>query len=247
MPLGKVFALSFYLIVVVLETIGDNFKVTRLKGKHPLSIFFSLFDENLENSEDLDKLEQDIEQEENSLSNQILLPRKKPGVYMIHCLTNDRRYYGETKNMSARLASHRSLLRRNIHGNLELQHDWNTYKIENFQFTPLFLGDKWADRKVRLQKELFLVLQNPDLCYNHIEYFDCSDFKNPFYGKRHTEESKKFISIANSRPNNNLGKRIRLKGILFPSIAEASRKTGMARKTIRKRLEDPNDKSCEFI
>ncbi len=149
--------------------------------------------------------------------------------------------------MSARLASHRSTLRKNIHTNRELQHDWNIYKHENFQFIPLFLGNKWSDRKVRLQKELFLVLQNPDFCYNYIEYFDRSGDKNPFYSKRHTEESKKLISIANSKPNDALGKGICLNKVNYPSIAEASRQTGMARKTIRKRLEDPNDKSCELI
>jgi len=215
-----------------------------MKIAHPVSVALVKLEEIQEN---FDKFEQNIEQEENSLSNQILLPRRKPGVYMIHCLANDRRYYGETSNVSARLASHRYNLKKNIHHNRELQHDWNTYKAENFQFIPLFLGDKWVDRKIRIQKELFLVLQTTDLCYNYIEYHDRSGSNNPFYNKRHTAESRKLISIANSRPNDALGKNICVKGTNYPSIAEASRKTGMARKTIRKRLEDPNDKSCELI
>nr|ALO21640.1 putative GIY YIG homing endonuclease [Stephanosphaera pluvialis] len=32
-----------------------------------------------------------------------LLPRQKPGLYMIRCDVNDKRYYGESKNVSARL------------------------------------------------------------------------------------------------------------------------------------------------
>jgi hypothetical protein len=271
MPLGKVFALSkhfvkqnvglqgkalqtIYFTLVALNTkvslwaLCSAWEVTRLKGEHAFDFFLSTSNEkNLEKSKDLDNFEATIDQQDNSLSNQILLPRKKPGVYMIHCLNNDRRYYGETKNISARLASHRSLLRKNIHINRELQHDWNVYSEVNFQFIPLFLGDQWLDKKIRLQKELFLVVQNPDLCYNHIEWHDRSGDKNPFYNQRHTEESRRRISIANSRPNDRLGKGICLNGVNYPSIAEASRQTSMARKTIRKRLEDPNDTSCKLI
>lgn len=30
-----------------------------------------------------------------------------PGIYMIICFANDYRYYGETKNLSARIRSHK--------------------------------------------------------------------------------------------------------------------------------------------
>lgn len=186
-------------------------------------------------------------QEVNSLSNQILRPRKKPGVYMIHCLENDKRYYGETSNISGRFASHKSYLRRNIHPNRKLQHDWNIYGENEFHFIPLFLGPEWTNRTLRLQKELFLILQDFELCYNHIDWHDRSGEKNPFANRSHSEETKKLISEANKKPNNALGKGIRLNNIAYPSLAEASRQTGMARKTIRKRLNDPNDSSCVFI
>jgi hypothetical protein len=48
---------------------------------------------------------------DNSVPNQIQ-PRKQPGLYMIRCTQNDWRYYGESQNVSGRLASHRSLLNR---------------------------------------------------------------------------------------------------------------------------------------
>ena len=41
-------------------------------------------------------------------------PRKQPGLYMIRCIINDFRYYGESNNVSGRLASHRSLLIRKM-------------------------------------------------------------------------------------------------------------------------------------
>jgi hypothetical protein len=237
MPLGKCFALSFYFIF------GNNLIVTRLKGKTPP--WFCLAYKTVflcENSSS-----QILNQEVNSLSNQILRPSKKPGVYMIHCLQNDKRYYGETSNISQRLASHKSCLRRNIHANRKLQHDWNVYGENEFHFVPLFLGPKWTDRTVRLEKELFLILQNTELCYNHIDWHDRSGDKNPFANRKHSEQTKKLIAEANRKPNDTLGKGIVLNNIPYPSLAEASRQTGMARKTIRKRLNDENDLSCVFI
>ncbi len=38
---------------------------------------------------------------------QNLYPIKLPGIYMIFCLANDYRYYGETTNISGRIASHK--------------------------------------------------------------------------------------------------------------------------------------------
>ena len=60
------------------------------------------------------------ENEDNSVLNRIL-PRKQPGIYMVHCIKNDWRYYGESSNVSGRLASHKSLLNRKIHPNKNLQ------------------------------------------------------------------------------------------------------------------------------
>ncbi len=37
-----------------------------------------------------------------------MAPRQLPGVYMILCLVNNKRYYGESKNVSARLSQHKS-------------------------------------------------------------------------------------------------------------------------------------------
>ena len=234
MPLGKLFALSFYLQKL------NKMIVTRLKEKTPPWLLKTVF--FCENSSS-----QVGNQEVNFLSNQILRPTKKPGVYMIHCLENDKRYYGETSNISQRLASHKSCLRRNIHTNLKLQHDWNVYGENQFHFVPLFVGPQWTNRPLRLQKELFLILQNPELCYNHIDWYDRSGDKNPFSNRNHSEETKKLISEANKKPNDALGKGIRLNNIPYPSLAEASRQTGMARKIIRKRLNDENDLSCVFI
>nr|YP_009367805.1 putative GIY-YIG homing endonuclease [Neodangemannia microcystis]ARK14812.1 putative GIY-YIG homing endonuclease [Neodangemannia microcystis] len=176
---------------------------------------------------------------DNSVPNQIQ-PRKQPGLYMIRCTQNDWRYYGESKNISRRLASHRSLLNRKIHANALLQNDYNNYGTDAFDYIVLFMGPEWNDPIVRRGKELELIIQDRNLCYNIGETH--AGKANPFWGRVHTLETKRKISEAlKGKPNNLLGKKISIKKIIYPSIAEASRETGIARKTIRKKVDDPTN------
>nr|YP_636212.1 putative site-specific DNA endonuclease [Tupiella akineta]AAV80636.1 putative site-specific DNA endonuclease [Tupiella akineta] len=179
--------------------------------------------------------------EENSVPNRIQ-PRKQPGIYMVRCILNDWRYYGESKNVSGRLSSHRSLLNRKIHPNIALQVDWNTYGAENFDFIVLFMGESWDEPTVRRGKELELIIMDRALSYNILEGISKPGEKNPFWGKLQTPETKKKISEAlKGKPNDKLGRKISILGIFYPSLAEASRQTGIARKTIRKKLDDIKD------
>ena len=164
---------------------------------------------------------------------------KMAGLYMIHCLENDWRYIGESKNVSGRLASHKSLLNRNIHPNKALQTDWNTYGADLFQFIVLNLGDEWADSVVRRGKELEYIIQNRNIAYNVLDGMHNPGDKNPFWGRTHTEETKRKISNAmKGIPNDKLGKKISINGIVYPSITEASRQTGHSRKYIRNRVNN---------
>jgi hypothetical protein len=179
--------------------------------------------------------------EENSVPNRIQ-PRKQPGIYMVRCIQNDWRYYGESKNVSGRLSSHRSLLNRKIHPNVALQVDWNTYGSENFDFIVLFMGENWNELTERRGKELELIILDRALSYNILEGISKPGEKNPFWGKLQTPETKKKISEAlKGKPNDKLGRKISILGIIYPSLAEASRQTGIARKTIRKKLDDIRD------
>ncbi|BDA51907.1 hypothetical protein COCOBI_pt-2100 (chloroplast) [Coccomyxa sp. Obi] len=167
--------------------------------------------------------------------------RKLPGLYMIHCLANDYRYYGESDNVSGRIASHKSMLRRKIHPNMVLQSDWNRFAEDSFKFVVLYLGEDWAARKARLEMESGLILKDVERVYNCFDSFETgTGERNPFYKRRHSEKTKALQSLAKKGiPNDLLGKKISIDGQRFPSVAEAGRALGHARKTIRIRLNSP--------
>lgn len=274
MPLGKYFApLLLLAVTYVLDVMNSSFHFTnirlanssvvlrkkksetRLNGKSPFfdrlaprhkRIFTTLCKASSEISDEdaEDNVKKSEDQTDNSVSNQIQ-PRKQPGVYMIRCIANDKRYYGESSNISGRFASHKSQLHKNIHPSSLLQRDFNCYGQEGFHFVVLYMGSSWEDPKTRRYKELELIIRDRDLCYNKLDELGRSNDNNPFFGKKHSEETKQRIGDSmRGVPNDALGKAIMLNGVKYPSIAEASRQTQMARKTIRKRLQDPNDSSC---
>lgn len=168
-------------------------------------------------------------------------PRKRSGIYMIHCLENDWRYYGESSNVSGRLASHKSMLNRKIHPNKSLQVDWNLYGPDLFQFIVLHQGHEWDELPLRRSKELEYILHNRSQAYNVYEGIHNPGDTNPFWGKTHTEATKQKIRNAlKGIPNDKLGKKVSIQGSQYPSIAEASRQTNHSRNLIRKRIQDPN-------
>lgn len=171
-----------------------------------------------------------------------LQSRLKPGVYMIICLRNNYRYYGETSNISLRLAGHRRNLRQKIHSNRKLQKDWDLFGEESFEFSVLFIGEEWGERETRLEKESQLILDHPSLCYNSFALMaDRVKELNAFYGKKHTEKTQKLIGdLQRGIPKDLLGAAVHLEGDTFPSIAEASRRKGYSRKLIRTRVDSPN-------
>lgn len=185
---------------------------------------------------------------DNPVSNRIQ-PRKQPGLYMIRCLVNDLRYYGESGNVSGRLASHKSMLRRSIHPNTRLQRDWRVFGEDNFDFVVLFMGQQWEDRQERRAKETLLIIGDRQFCYNYLEDVNHRPgTANPFFGRKHSEETKEKIGASlRGIPNDALGKAIQFEGVIYASLAAASRATGCARKTLRKRLNDPNDLTCVAI
>lgn len=164
--------------------------------------------------------------------------RKVPGLYMIHCTINDYRYYGESDNVSVRIASHKSMLRRKIHPNTALQSDWTLLTEDSFQFVVLYMGEDWTGRKARLDMESSLIVKDIERVYNCFDSFENrTGEENPFYKRRHSEKTRRLQSKAKKGiPNDLLGTKISINGQEFPSVTQASRALGHARKTIRMRV-----------
>ena len=178
-----------------------------------------------------------------------MAPRQLPGIYMILCLANNKRYYGESNNVSSRLSQHKSRLRLGEHEVKEMQRDFNLYGEASFEFSCLFIN-KNMTREDRLKMEAELIGKFNSLCYNKFDKTDHKGENNPFWNKTHTAETRKRIgqSLAENRKNSELeGFAILLKGIAYPSISEASRQTNHSRDTIRRWLNDPNNKDCVAI
>jgi group I intron endonuclease len=184
----------------------------------------------------------------NPLPNRIA-PRQLPGVYIILCLVNNKRYYGESTNISRRLSQHKSRLRRNIHEVIELQRDWNLYGESFFEFSSLFIS-KDCDKAQRVVLELDYIVRHIDLCYNKFAKSSRKKQNNPFWGRKHSETTKKQISQSLAENYKNHlpeGMAIRLKNKKYPSISEASRQTKHSRDTLRRWLNDPDNTNCEQI
>jgi hypothetical protein len=178
-----------------------------------------------------------------------MAPRQLPGVYFILCLVNNKRYYGESNNVSARLSQHKSRLRRNLHEVPELQRDFNIYGEESFEFALYFI-DRDSTREQRLALETELIGRFHNLCYNKFAQPNRTGENNPFWGRTHREQTVEQISRSlRERTQNSIpeGFAVNVKGVIYPSISEASRKTNHSRDTLRRWLNDPNNNDCVAV
>jgi len=134
----------------------------------------------------------------------------KIGVYKITNTLNGKFYIGSTNNIDRRWKEHTNDLSKNKHVNYHLQNSWNKYGEDNFKFEIV----EECKENIRIQLEQsYLDNLNPfkEIGYNisHTAsncvlkgsdngwfgkgYLQTGE-QNIFYGKKHTEESKKLIS-----------------------------------------------------
>ena len=89
------------------------------------------------------------------------------------------------------------------------------------------------------------VSQNAEYCRDHIVY-DRAKEKNAFYGKTHSEEVKKSISEKNKGKKPTNMRQVIIDGIIYESLSEASKKTGIPSPTILWRINSKNKKFQKY-
>lgn len=166
-------------------------------------------------------------------------PNERPlsGLYTIICLSHHKQYIGQSNNVPNRLSKHLSELNYNRHFCKELQNDFNLYKQNNFIFQRLALAEG-LDRKLRETIETNLIQSIPkQFLYNQFSSLsERTGNKNGFYGHKQTNEAKRKISLANSGSSvKRIQKPVQIDNVIYSSVAEAERRTGIARRLIRER------------
>jgi hypothetical protein len=215
--------------------------------------FFGLSQENTGNTENSPPEPCSGSEIENSTKNNLvpnrMAPRQLPGLYMILCLRNNKRYYGESKNVSVRLSQHKSRLRGNHHEVRELQFDFNLYGEESFEFSAIWL-DRNSTQEQRLALEIEMIARFNELCYNKFTKLNRKKENNPFWGRTHSAET--IAQMSRSRRESSQlslpeGLPVNVKGTIYPSISEASRATNHSRDTLRRWLNDPTNLDCVAV
>lgn len=124
---------------------------------------------------------------------------KKSGVYRIFCTQNGKSYIGSARNINKRLKAHIRMLKDNTHINSELQNDWNSFNMSDFNVQELIHCS--VDRLNEC--ELLMMDKFDSVCngYNKIKQGHSKNVgiarankDNPMYGKKHTKEAKEKIS-----------------------------------------------------
>ena len=156
---------------------------------------------------------------------------KKVGIYKMYWDNNDYYYYGQSINLKSRFSGHLYDMKKNKHKNIKIQSIYNKYGAPKFDICEICLPEELNDRENIYLKEHY----GKDFCCNLIQDSysckgriyteqgrmaiiaasknkDCKGSKNPFYGMKHSEETKILMSEAR-------------KGKKYPKLSEAKKGT----------------------
>lgn len=118
------------------------------------------------------------------------------GIYIIENIVNNKIYVGSSSNLLFRKWQHFSSLRNNKHHNKHLQYSFNKYKEENFNF---YILEECQIDYLAEREQYYIDSLAPD--YNKRVIAENNQ------GLKHSEETKKKISIAKKGNTYNLGRR----------------------------------------
>ena len=145
------------------------------------------------------------------------------GIYGIKNKVNGKIYIGQSIKIERRWVTHKTELRKNKHPNQYLLNSYNKYGKDNFEFLIL---EECEKEKLNSMEEKWIDIFSRDNVYNRNFYItDLSGEKNPFFGKKHSIETKKKMSIL--RKNN-------YKGELNPNFGKKQSKEVRLKMTLNR-------------
>lgn len=176
-----------------------------------------------------------------------------------------------------RWRQHHSKLKMRKHENAHLQSSYIKYGDSNFEYTILYVGTSLEDIRTREQEFINTFNSyNPDKGYNMDSVVDrstrseetkkkmslsrkgkCSGSSNNFYGKTHTEEVREKIRqahIGKKLSDNTKAKmsekrkiKVRINGMIYPSIKEAAEELKMSKATLSRWVKDERKTNYEVV
>lgn len=185
-------------------------------------------------------------------------------VYQLH--VGDTIYVGSTGNLKKRIMQHKTALKCGRHYNSKLQSEYNKEQLVIVEAEAVDTrSEAYVLEQVYLDtlSELCNVSPNArpgniyDMNGSNNPNFGKFGELNPFYGRRHTEETK--LAMSNSHVGRKnpafgrvgaahpLSKPISINGVRYESCGEASRALGISEDVIRGRVKSKNPKHVEYF
>lgn len=124
------------------------------------------------------------------------------GIYGIRNKINDKMYVGQSIDVEYRFKTHLRDLRKGTHYNKHLQRSFNKYSESQFEKIIL---EECEENELPIKEQEWINKHLRDQLFNQV--FDVQYRRgdsNPFYGKTHTDESKK--EMSKWKKKNYLGK-----------------------------------------
>jgi len=110
------------------------------------------------------------------------------GIYAIENKVSGKKYVGSSNNIKRRFREHKLYLRKGTHKNRHLQFAWNKYGEDAFRFAVLIQCPK---NMLEHYEQVFMDQMRPE--YNATP---CAGRPPSSTGRRHSEETKRKISLA---------------------------------------------------
>lgn len=179
-------------------------------------------------------------------------------VYEIVCTPNSRKYYGRSQEVEKRWRSHRNMLRKNEHSNIEMQNDWNEFGEDAFRFNII---ETFTDIDASIAAEQTLIDDSMGISYNisnakaggdtftnnprreeirALHSLQTSGERNPMYGREKSPYTLQRIKEANSKP-------VIIDGTRYESLTQASRTLNVKQSTVSFRLNSESERFRTWV